>query len=178
MGMLEFHQLMTKSDFNDSNIEDQTKLAIISITGGEPSDKHYFKRSHANVLNISFYDIDEAVEISGVKHEPITVEQARRIIDFIEVNQNKNYIIHCVAGVSRSGAVAQFITDFYGWADKSTFNYQYGKKIIPNTIVRKRLKEEWIGKHSKLDINEYQEMLKQNEVQTLEVKEKEDGENT
>jgi len=179
MGISDFVNAMQQNNITDNNIEDFTDLAIISITCGDNSkdnfmsirhgtnDEHYFKRNHANVLNIEFYDIDNEVEINGKKYLPFNAEQAKRVIDFIEVNQNKNYIIHCHAGISRSGAVAQFITDFYGWSDKSTFRFQYGKRIVPNAEVTKKLKEEWIRRYSKLDIDEYQDMLRKNEGEVV-----------
>jgi predicted protein tyrosine phosphatase len=42
-------------------------------------------------------------------------EQAKQIIDFIEANKDKEIcIVHCAAGISRSGAVGTFINDLYG----------------------------------------------------------------
>ena len=179
MSIKEFARAMEAGKLNDNNIEEVKDIAIISITCGDNSndmflsglhgtnDEHYFKENHANVLNIEFFDIDEEVEVNGKLYVPFTTEQANRLIDFIEVNQNKNYIIHCHAGISRSGAVAQFITDFYGWADKSTFRFQYGKRIVPNTEVSKKLKEEWYRRHSKLDHQEYWSMVETNDAQTV-----------
>jgi predicted protein tyrosine phosphatase len=177
MGILEFKNVMLKNNFNDDNIEDNKhEFAVISITCGDNStdnfiplkhgmnDEHYFKSNHANVLNMEFYDIDETIEKDGKKYESFSAEQAKRLIDFIEVNQNKHYLIHCHAGISRSGAVGQFITDFYGWADKATFNFQYRNRIIPNVEVTKKLKEEWMKRYAKLDVKEYQEMLNKNET--------------
>ena len=175
MAISEFEEIMKKSNFTDENIEEVEGLAIISIT---LRDEHYFKKNHANVLNIEFYDIEEDVEINGCLYVPFSVEQAKKLIDFIELNQKKNFIIHCHAGISLSGAVAQFITDFYGWADKSTFRFQYGKKIVPNTVVTKKLKEEWFRRHSKLDIQEYQDMLKKNDEKIINLNKEENGENT
>ena len=187
MGIKEFADVMKVHNLNDNNIEQQ-ELAIISITCGDNSknsfiplrhgthDEHYFKENHINVLNMEFYDISEEYEIDGKVYVPFTTEQANRLIDFIEVNQNKNYIIHCHAGISRSGAVGQFITDFYGWADKATFRFQYGKRIVPNVEVTKKLKEEWFRRHSKLDSQEYLDMIKKNEVKIVETINKEEKE--
>ena len=174
MGINEFVTLMRENKFTDENIDGVKDLAIISITCGDNSndsfmsskhgthDEHYFKRNHINVLNIECYDIDREFEKDGKKYLPFNTEQAKQVIDFIEVNKNKNYIIHCHAGISRSGAIGQFITDFYGWSDKSTFRYQYGNRIIPNTEITKKLKEEWIRRFSKLDVNEYNNMITKN----------------
>jgi predicted protein tyrosine phosphatase len=189
MGIKEFEKLMKLNKLNDNNIENVSDTAIISITCGDNSndmfiankhginDEHYFKQNHSNVLNMEFYDIDKEVEINGKVYVPFTTEQANRIIDFIEVNKNKHYIIHCHAGISRSGAVAQFITDFYGWADKSTFRYQYSQRIVPNTEVTKKLKEEWFRRKSKLDSKEYLDMIKTNEIKTVDLKEIKENEN-
>jgi protein tyrosine/serine phosphatase len=176
MGISDFVNTMRQNNLNDYNIEDSKDLAIISIVCENSrfipfkhgtNDEHHFKQNHANVLNMEFYDIDREEVFEGRKYLPFSSDQAKRLIDFIEINQNKNYIIHCHAGISRSGAVGQFITDFYGWADKATFRFQYGKKIVPNAEVTRRLKEEWIRKYSKLDIAEYEDMLRKNEVETV-----------
>ena len=175
MGIKEFAEAMKANHLDDDNIEKVQDLAIISIICPDNSndsfiplrhgmdDEHHFKQNHANVLNMEFWDISEEKEVNGKTYLPFTTEQANRIIDFIEVNKNKNYIIHCHAGISRSGAVAQFITDFYGWADKATFRFQYGKRIVPNVEVTKKLKEEWFKRHSKLDEKEYLNMIEKND---------------
>lgn len=50
------------------------------------------------------------------------------------------FIIHCTAGISRSGAVATFIRDkFIEEIDKEKFNSE-NKYIYPNLYILKRLK--------------------------------------
>jgi predicted protein tyrosine phosphatase len=68
-------------------------------------------------------------------------EQAKECYEFIKRNQRiKNWFIHCTAGISRSGAIAQFIND-YLCGDIEEFK-QNNLCISPNTHVSMLLKNE------------------------------------
>jgi predicted protein tyrosine phosphatase len=64
------------------------------------------------------------------------------LFDFIEANNNKiSFIIHCSAGISRSGAVAQFINDYFDFdEEKFKLNNPF---IHPNPHVFSLLKNVW-----------------------------------
>lgn len=108
---------------NDSNIEDNKDYAYISIIGtseclnyylDEGDTCHYFSSDHENVINLEFDDIPEdEMEYDGHIFTGLTMNQAKKLFKFIEKNIDKNFIIHCRAGKSRSQAVGSFIMNFY-----------------------------------------------------------------
>ena len=71
------------------------------------------KKNHINVLNLEFDDVTEDTEFNGHLLKAMTEEQAQKCVDFIENNIGKHIYIHCRAGISRSGAIAKFIVEFY-----------------------------------------------------------------
>ena len=117
-----FNELCEQHNLNDTNIENHTDCAFISIVctpdvvkyyKGEISGKHWFKQGHPNVLNIEFDDVLSDLIINDTEAKAITFEQAKDIVSFIERNLGKDFYIHCTAGISRSGAVATFIEENY-----------------------------------------------------------------
>lgn len=74
---------------------------------------HYFSNGLENVLNLVFDDVERDFDQDGQKAIAFTQEQAKIVVDFIEKNKNKSRcIVHCGAGVSRSGAIATFFNDY------------------------------------------------------------------
>lgn len=71
------------------------------------------KNIFEEVAGFSFLDVN--------KNEDgfISEQQSICIVDFLEQAKkyNKNIVVHCVMGVSRSGAIAQFAIDFLGFSD-------------------------------------------------------------
>lgn len=71
-------------------------------------NNHWLPGCFENVLNIEFGDCGEG------EFDSMGETQAYDIVKFIIKNQHKNnFYIHCGAGISRSGAVATFIYDFF-----------------------------------------------------------------
>ena len=92
-----------------------------------------------NILNIDFGDVGES--------EPSAMSevQAEDIIKFISDNEEKaNFYIHCSAGISRSGAVASFLYDYFKSKDYDVKIYptypktpNYYVKSLLNKFIRK-----------------------------------------
>lgn len=59
-----------------------------------------------NTLFVSFSDVDFKNNAGSMTHA-----DAEEIFRFIEANSDKQFIVHCFMGVSRSGAVAKFINE-------------------------------------------------------------------
>lgn len=126
----EFVASMEEAKVDDTNVESK-KSALIEIMG--QYDLGYmpwhFKEDHSNVLRITFDDVDKIINI-GLSHRlaggkedrfayPMTEEQGKTILDFIRANEDKdNFIIHCAAGISRSGAVAKFANELFGGEER------------------------------------------------------------
>jgi predicted protein tyrosine phosphatase len=157
LSRMEFEGNMRTNNIDEDNVEKYKDLALISITDNPKN--HYFKKDHENVLNMDFDDVgdkayDSRAEIEkqlGTKLEEtyriFHEKDAKKIVDFIEKNEGKTFIIHCEAGISRSGAVGQYMRDFYEWVDKEDFDNRVEKKIFPNMLVLRLLKKEYYAKN-------------------------------
>lgn len=102
-------------------LDDNTVL--ISINPEEPEELFRLKldRNNPNILTVRFADVTKEHNYRGYIIRPISKETTLQILDFIEKNKDKNFIIHCAAGISRSAAVAQFISEAYGHGLKPNF---------------------------------------------------------
>lgn len=98
-------------------------------------------------LEISFWDIEKNFNYTNPENgvseilRPPSDEDAEKIVDFILDNPNKNVIVNCKAGVSRSGAVAQFCEDIlsYEWS-RSHKNI-----AVPNMLLYRKMVNYYYG---------------------------------
>ena len=147
MSCMKFKETMAGFELFDSNIEQQD-LAIISIC--DTSDynidnfyfdnschSHWFLENHPNVLNINFDDCTPE-ECEGHHVYAMTEKQAEEIYKFISNNTDKSkFIVHCSAGISRSGAVGMFLRDFF-ISENFVVNLHHNG-IMPNPYVSRLL---------------------------------------
>ena len=129
---LRFEEKCKAMGVNDENVESEkfSEYAFIDIIGTrdaiekylhEPNTKHWFDRGHPNVLNLEFDDVSEKeFEYNGIIFKGFTQEQARKSYEFILNNSNKDFIICCRAGLSRSQAFGNFIHDYFGGYDSES----------------------------------------------------------
>lgn len=141
---------------NDDNVESEkfSDLAFIDIIGTkdsiekylhEDNTKHWFEKEHPNVLNLEFDDISEdEFEYNGIVFKGFTNEQAKKSYDFILANENKDFIICCRAGISRSQAFGNFIHDYFGGYDSTSLlgtpNYYVYTKLTREHLKHKGFK--------------------------------------
>lgn len=125
-------------------IKAQTNWCFISIL--DPSDDlndSKYDKTLDNFLQVKMWDVKEDIYCDGeLIYEKPTDEALQQITDFINKHSSKQaFIIHCTAGISRSGAVARFVFDkFAGDVDVLQFN-EGNKYIRPNQYILERLKE-------------------------------------
>lgn len=124
--------------------------AFISIhspaTSGHFDDVEVIVEDGPNVLNLWFHDVDPESESLTPKQlsDPELVffdeSMAGKIHAFIEKNIDKRqWIIHCTAGVSRSGAVGEYISDYL---ENSYRQFKRDNpQIKPNVHVKKLLEK-------------------------------------
>lgn len=80
----------------------------------DPDETRPHPGEHPRLLNLSFCDVgpDEIPEDMRTRYPSMSVEDANRVIAFIlrcnALDARGHLLIHCAAGISRSGAVAQF----------------------------------------------------------------------
>lgn len=128
-------------DKNVSNeyIKSKSDWVFVSILDEDNTEKKY-DTSLPNFLQVKMWDIVEDLT-SGDKHyKKVSDEELIRVVDFINANSDKsNFVVHCSAGISRSGAVARWIAEKFEVNSKDF--YKNNPYIQPNLYILKRLKE-------------------------------------
>lgn len=142
----EFDNMMQYMAIDDSNAESQD-LMLISVCSPPDDDQpgiaslsrnSYFKSDHENVKTLFFGDYGE--NMVGRTEHMFTDEQAEELYNFIKVNKDKHIaIVHCGAGISRSGAIGTFIHDLYGTIPYEEFKRK-NPRIMPNSYVLRLLR--------------------------------------
>lgn len=149
LGKRDFDKLMEYSFTNDDNVE-QKDIMYISIcspiSDNQPyisslCKESYFKKEHSNVKIMYFGDYGEGWSKEENPYV-FTEEQAKELYEFIKENKDKSMaIVHCGAGISRSGAIGTFIYDLYGEQTWEDFQRQ-NPSIHLNHYVYKLLNEQ------------------------------------
>ena len=133
----EFDKMMDYTFVNDDNVEEKD-IMIISVCSPPDDNRHsfksqknrelWFKREHPNVKIMYFGDYGEH-HLDKVEYL-FTNEQAKELYEFIKINKDKSRaIIHCGAGISRSGAIGVFIHSLYG-NNSPEMTYEEFKRIF------------------------------------------------
>lgn len=128
--------------FTNEEFKYYTYACFISILDIDNEEKK-FDLSIENFLQVKMWDIEKDItDTNGFIYEKPSDIELKKIVDFINKHKDKSvFIVHCSAGISRSGAVATFIRDkFISEIDKEKFNSE-NKYIQPNLYILKRLKE-------------------------------------
>jgi len=132
-----FNGLMEAYSFNDETVEKDEHYAFISINDTVGDWKtSWFSKNHDNVLRMWFDDVSYDDEVSPTNKESckaFTEKDGKKIIKFVNKNKDRDFIIHCAAGISRSGAIGTFILDYLN-GDQEFF-YNENKNIIPSAHV-------------------------------------------
>jgi predicted protein tyrosine phosphatase len=115
------------------SINDNDSPEIIALLDGEKNHRKSF--DDVIVMEFSDLTIYEFNQIPPGQHEVIlfTPELATQLAQFIVKNKDKNFMVHCAAGVSRSGAVGLAIACLNDI--ESEFTAIYKGQILPNQYV-------------------------------------------
>ena len=140
-------------------LKGKSDIAYISIEATPECAKYYLEPEHddydnehyledgPNVFNVNFDDLGEDREYKGHIFRTITQEQADDMVDFIEKNLGKHFIVHCKAGASRSQAVHRFILDMYSDQYEKCPENLENPCETPNMEVVRKLKIAWRNRH-------------------------------
>ena len=131
-------KLMFDKNFLDKNLNEFTNTAFISILDPDNTENNF--SGFNNLLQVRMWDLEETVtNDNGKVYEVPSVDVLTQIVEFVNENSDKNFVIHCSAGVSRSGAVARFIWEkFYTEIDKWEF-LRVNNRIQPNLYIYNKL---------------------------------------
>lgn len=138
---IDFNNVMKSNGIDDSNVENEKDSIFISITNRNGEMEHWFKENHKNVINLDFDDTSSDNE----ELRTISDKQAESLMFFIDGNLSKNtedvdVYIHCLVGMSRSRAVAEYIKRHYDVVyDKieRDLYYNYLNHEVLNRLERK-----------------------------------------
>ena len=101
-----------------------------------------------NLLILYFDDVDEGFP------NAMTPKQAREIVNFVRLEDNRPIIVHCTAGISRSGAVGEVLNWYFNRFEADDSDYRKFEimhpDIVPNAHVRRLLLAELQRNHEKL----------------------------
>lgn len=163
LSVADFKRTMKSNDLYDSNIEQREDIAVISIGDSfedcDPDDifsngpsSRWFQYQHKNVLNLTFDDIAVTEKLppaarfeeklpaesvtSGKGYVLFDEEMAHRVVNFVEENREAStWIVHCSAGISRSGAVSRWLKDWLELRYGVDANNVDGRYAVPNAYV-------------------------------------------
>ena len=152
---IQFEQIAKEQEWDKKVPKD---IAIISINNGKDAgvDEEYHVCKGDNVLNLDFddvepmaFDLDDSVETHTYKQnneKEITLEfftdkQAKDAVKFIEEHKDRNFFIHCSAGISRSQAFVKYIQYIYRGTEWETNPINACQ--FPNGFVYQKLMNAW-----------------------------------
>jgi predicted protein tyrosine phosphatase len=96
-----------------------TNTALISINDEYSPERKFPFPGH--IFITKFSDLADKKVLENLSFNPISLKQAREMLEFIIENKDKNFIVHCFAGVSRSAAVCLFLNLIFGHQLKDNF---------------------------------------------------------
>jgi len=140
----DFEQMCKTKHLNDSNVE-STLDAYVCVHNSKDMSP-FFKEEHFNVLNLFFDDwTPEEVEKmpnDDFKRNLVLFNQnmADQLKNFLNENKNANvWHVHCLAGISRSGAIALWLANNLGL---NAYSLVRSFGLEPNMYVLELLRKE------------------------------------
>lgn len=115
-------------------------IAYISIQEPVENNIDYFFTAEAsNILIEKFEDTED-----HTNPKSISDYQAERIINFVSKHKDKDFLIHCTAGISRSGAIATYVHTYLNNVSKEYYREWWefkndNRNIIPNSLIFRKL---------------------------------------
>ena len=139
--VLAIPKLVFDKQFSNKEFLHYDYACFISIIDND-NKENKFDTSINNFLQVKMWDIEkDLTDSNGTKYSKPKDSELIRIVNFVKKHSDKVvFLIHCSAGISRSGAVATYIKDkFINEIDKKKF-FLENKFILPNLYILKRLK--------------------------------------
>jgi predicted protein tyrosine phosphatase len=143
-----FDKTMKDKGITNDNVESYKKTFFVSINDTNDSTQKPYFGNKTNVKVLFFDDTEKDLETTSDKKRSVkafTEEQTTELLEFIESNKDKETcIVHCAAGISRSGAVGTFITEYFNsdfdWFKKTNPQIHPNRWVLD--LLKKKLKNE------------------------------------
>ena len=118
----------------EKRLLDECRIISINDVSIHPEPPPFSKRflRHPNLLVLFFDD----VETEGAN--AFTIKMARQIVSFVHETGDRQLLIHCTAGISRSGAVGLAIAEQCGCEEEFR---RENPDIMPNHLVLRKLRQ-------------------------------------
>jgi predicted protein tyrosine phosphatase len=129
-------KIIFDENFSNEKFKYYNYACFISILDID-NDEVKYDLSIDNFLQVKMWDIERDIFECGVyKYKKPSDIELKKIVRFVNKHKDKSvFVIHCSAGISRSGAVAVFIKDkFKDEVDNEKF-YNENKYIWPNLYI-------------------------------------------
>ena len=154
----DFEKLAKANEWNKAVPSDTAIISIINSPDIRIDCETHVCKDATNVLNLDFDDcspLTYKVDATAKTHELengdtiyfFTPEMAKKSIDFIKKNKNKNIYIHCNAGISRSQAFVRFFLN--NIHDHNWETNPNNPCLYPNGFVYQRLMEAYRNEQNK-----------------------------
>lgn len=144
LAKMQFDKLLLDNKITDGSVEKMDDIFFISIVDtdkGIGDNTPHFKEDHINVMNLRFDDVEhdgESAPTQKYATKAFSEKQAKKLFEFIKANREKQTcIVHCMAGISRSGAVGAFVNG-YAQGDWELFKRD-NPMVMPNGRVSRML---------------------------------------
>ncbi len=134
-------------------LNDSTAMISIYCPGTGEDEGPLFNFTNPRLLSLGFHDITrETDDLLGDSLVLFNEEQAEEIVEFVKrIHEDNNPImllIHCYAGISRSGAVGRAVAEYTGLSEEFEPLHRH---ITPNPHVVSLLRR-------KFGLNTYEEV--------------------
>ena len=121
----------------EERLLDECRIISINDVSLHPEPPPFSRRFlvHPNLLVLHFDDVETEMPTA------FSIEQARQIVRFVLENGALPFLIHCTAGISRSGAVGLAIAEQCGCVEE----FRRGNPdIMPNQLVLQKLRQAFL----------------------------------
>lgn len=140
MSRTKFNQWCAEQALLDENVghNDVAIIEVLDYAKNEHFKNHlpvYF-REHDNALILQF---DDTELTDNEEEKTFTKEDGEKVLEFTKNNEHKKlFMIHCNAGISRSGAIGRFLFDYFK-SKNFNVNFPEHNSINPNGLVLRTL---------------------------------------
>ena len=118
----------------EERLLDECRIISINDISVHPEPPPFSRRflRHPNMLVFFFDDVEKEGPTA------FTIEMARQIVRFVQETGDCPLLIHCTAGISRSGAVGLAIAEQCGYVEEFR---RENCDIMPNQLVLRKLRQ-------------------------------------